>query len=560
MGLARAYQFRAGFGGDFWTAMDPDRHLENTKRESIKFGVGGKDVVMYRKFDSHRERFYVVVEPQELKEKVLDWIANKAAIATRNDTVTIILVAHGRKKCGSIRLGTELMTVKELEQATATFALGVHVNVVANSCYADFFIDQFQREGAPNRFMHSAAAKEQKSWVDRLSPSVRYRNTQFARGFVESLGSITMPRSRALSRGIETPTLQSHRDTVQAVTSNIKRNPKHSHDSEVYYTEAGNDWTNLMETILFRSFHDVAFDPTITNQRRRITGYASIANLVSPPENPDPATISTCLSVIELEVSYVTLDPPSDEIVMSVSCRSDESRRQNLLSIMKELYWRATKQMAICHVFCILVKYQLADISALTLPVDYNTTSKMISEVCNDLQCFPLLDELDNVPADCSFGMFEQPVSWLATMLCRSTPHLNAAFSIMNHSKFLGKLDINEVNKLNERRMGERKKAQVEPQEASSRRPYHFETDHLAGCGDSNESDRIGLILPSGIRNADVVEFYVQVQNRFELIELAFKRYFRLTDEDLKAAAREEYCNRSECDMSLVSSDVDDLE
>lgn len=77
--------------------------------------------------------------------------------------------------------------------------------------------------------------------------------------------------------------------------------------------------------------------------------------------------------------------------------------------------------MAVYHVYCILVKPGLASIDLLSLPVHYWKVSDLVSEICKDLWCFPLLDELDDVPEDCPFGIFEEPIVWVATMLFRST-------------------------------------------------------------------------------------------------------------------------------------------
>lgn len=541
MGLVRAYQLRADFGGDFWTAMDPDKHLESLGRDSIKFDEGHHNVVTYTRFDQHREPFYVVVDPEDLKAKVLAWITDKAAVAKCDDVVTIIFIAHGGSGTGAIRLGTKMMSVKELERATAKFVQGVQVNLVTNSCYAGFFIDQFRAEGAPNRFIHAAAARHQVSTVDRISPSGRYRNTQFTRGFVESLGNITIPRSRVILKGTQRPTLQYHHDTVQARTNNPKRSDKYRHDAEVYYTEADTTWTNIMETILFRSFVDVAYDPTSTSRRRRITGYASLANSISPPDHPDPQVVSTCLSIVEQEVSRVSLDPPPHEVALSVRCRDDKNRRQFLPDILRQLWWRATKQMSIFQIFLIMVRHGLANIDALSIPVNYEGTSEMVDDVVNDLRCFPLLAELDGLPADSVFSMFDPPIVWLAVMLCRSTSNLNAAFSIMNHSKFFGEINMEAVESLNQKRSKGAMKAQSGSGKQNAVPLCHFRLDSSVCSGETNEPDCIGLLLPSGVSSPNETDIYCRFLDRFDPMELAFKLYFRVTEDDLKDAARAEF-------------------
>lgn len=63
----------------------------------------------------------------------------------------------------------------------------------------------------------------------------------------------------------------------------------------------------------------------------------------------------------------------------------------------------------------------------------------------------------------------------------------------------------------------------------------------------------MGLILPSGVSEPEDADLYHKAGDKFGHIELAFKQYFCLINDDLKA---EEVHSNSQFDMSAVTKSV----
>ena len=596
MGFCKVFQQRGHFGGDFWTALDPDVHLRETGYDDIKFGRTTKDsatgathddffesMVLYQKDEQRNNAWFDVEDPRRIKSRVMRWISEKANLAQSGDTAIIILCGHGRPSDGAMRLGDDYLEPGELVEAIGAFKDGVQVNTAANSCYSGYFKDAVEDDNAVDqqrRFIHVAAARNETAAGDVLSPSGRWRNSPFARAWVNSMIGITLDRGRTTTRSaskekkLEIPeggvTIRSHLDAVEKATT-TRHNPIHISHTQIFFAPKSLSWDDLLSTALLRKYVDVAFDPKEKSLRRRIESHASRPVKIAATRQfqPDQQTISRGMFLCHEEHNKFDTQPVMHDTLLYGPTIKEDVCRRNLPYLLMNIYWRTRMQIAVFEVFVMLHLHGKLSAEALTLPINYNRISQNTRNVLKMLLCFSqvaVLEDPPNLGQKLDLISFSEPVQWLATMICRSCPKLtdvNEVMSLINHSKRLGRLSESAVAKVNQGRVAEVDKALKrdvgkgknvaagrQGQSSSPKSSATEKAKELAPFYEWNDregvyewNDREGemgkqihnvfaLILPSG-RGSDLRQLYHDANMRFEEIEEVFVAFFGLTKEEL---------------------------
>ena len=95
--------------------------------------------------------FYELVEQESLKQKVLDWVSEKATITKSGNRIILVLMAHGRKDQGEVIFdtaqGLELLERGEVIAALRNMRHGVRVQIINEACYSGVWTDVAARLG-----------------------------------------------------------------------------------------------------------------------------------------------------------------------------------------------------------------------------------------------------------------------------------------------------------------------------------------------------------------------------------------------------------------------------
>ena len=138
---------------------------------------------------------------------------------------------------------------------------------------------------------------------------------------------------------------------------------------------------------------------------------------------------------------------------------------------------------------------------ALARPVNSCRTAENVLDVFRELQCFPLLREMDDA---CPFGVFEQPVDGLATVLWRSCGDVDAAFDVIKESRPFGELGTEAFKQLRrERAEGEERGGRDGAKGGHLKRLGGLASEEEVSEEDMSGSAWLGLILPSRDNRAD---------------------------------------------------------
>lgn len=110
-------------------------------------GIGGPIVFGRDDMGSSREAvcskketpFYELVEQDSsLKQKVLDWVGEKATVTKSGDRIILVLMSHGPKYKGEVIFvtaqGIELLEPGEVIAALGNMRHGVRVQIVNEAC------------------------------------------------------------------------------------------------------------------------------------------------------------------------------------------------------------------------------------------------------------------------------------------------------------------------------------------------------------------------------------------------------------------------------------------
>ncbi|KAI4170251.1 MAG: hypothetical protein LQ343_005134 [Gyalolechia ehrenbergii] len=574
MGFCKVFRERGNFGGDFWTAMDPDHMLEKTGFQDIKFGRTtsnrekgtAKDdwfesLVMYKKGEHTTNAWFDVEDPRHITNRTMRWIHEKSKVAERGDAVIIILCGHGGKEAGALRLGTDQLLPRDFVKAIAAFKRDVQVSVIYNGCYSGYFKEAIE-EGQTNerRFVHTAAAQDETAAADVLSPSGPYRNSPFARAWVQSMIGVTLPRGRNRAKStigekeLHFPnkgvTIMSHLQGVDKAVSR-RHDPKHASHSQLFFSSPQLSWTDMLSKALFRKYVDVAWDVRTNSLRRRIESHAAIAiqASISQPLHPSQQAIDAGMFLCDQVNKTLDDQPMMTETGLWGASSTSDRRHRSLPFLLLNLYWRTRKQMAIFEVFVMLYQHGHLSAKALSIPVLYSRTSNNVRNVLCMLDCFEKLADLSNPPptnTEWNIYEFEHGTHWLAVMICRCCHDLdqvNDVISLIAHSQRLGRLSASAVDEVNEnyaqevRRVkakmasdnskgkGKGKQKEMEPA------PF-FVMNETENATDKATTPIFGLLLPSG-KGSDIHQLFDDADKQFLKVEKVFKDFFGVSDQVL---------------------------
>ncbi|KAI4182938.1 MAG: hypothetical protein L6R41_005694 [Letrouitia leprolyta] len=571
MGFCKVFRERGNFGGDFWTAMDPDKYLDAGKHLDIKFGrtkssegegANNDDwfesMVMYKKGEQAYNAWFDVEDPKRIASRTFRWIHEKSKVAERGDAVIIILCGHGNESNGGFRLGNDLVTPGLFVNAISAFKPDVQVSVIYNGYYSDYFREAIEdRQIDERRFVHVAAAKDEMAAADLLSPSGRYRNSPFARAWVKSMIGVTLPRGRTIEKSesgdkkLHFPnkgvTIESHRkEVLGAVTK--RHNPKHISHSQLFISTPQLSWTDMLSKALFRKYVDVAWDVRTNSLRRRIESHviAALQASISQPLHPTQQAIDAGLYLCDRVNQSFDDQPLIKETGLWQVSSTHEKRMQRLPYLLLNLYWRTRKQIAIFEVFAMLYEHGHFAAEALAIPVEYSRTSENVRNVMTMLNCFEKLADLDN-PPDTKDGWdlhtFEAGTHWLAVMICRCCRDLeqvNAVVSLIAHSKRLGRLDTAAVEEVNagyaRRQIAFEKKKKKDSKGKGKEKevvlPPFFTMNKTENATAKATITIFGLLLPSG-NGSNIRQLFDDANSKFVHVEQVFKDFFGVSDQSL---------------------------
>ncbi|KAL8732744.1 MAG: hypothetical protein Q9166_002524 [cf. Caloplaca sp. 2 TL-2023] len=559
------------FGGDFWTAVDPDDYLRATYRDDVKFGrkkkrsteTPDKDIVesqvLYKSGENATNPRFVVIAQDQIKSRVLRWISDKAKIANFGDAVTIVLIGHGSDASGGFRLGKNLLLPDEYAQAIKAFKSDVQVNTVYNGCYSAWFYDAIleTHEKRERRFIHVAAGVDEPSAADPKSPSGRYRQSAFTRVWVKHMKGISergrdvykSPPEEQSSQGSPKKglTIERHRDKVLAATSQRKTPDERSH-AQLFFSPNHLHWTNMLSKVLFRKYVEIDVDPKLKSLRMRIESHTTRAMVKAASRTPRPSkdTVDHAMFLCDRENQAFDDEPMPSEMGLWSASSNKERRHRNLPNLLLNLYWRARKQMAIFEVYCMLFEHGLASEKALAVPVRYSRTPQNVRNVMQMLGCFDKMKDLEMPPElnqpNCELNDFDMAAHWFAAMICRSCHDLeevNNAISLIQHSKRLGSLDVAKVQSINEKHAQAVEKAVTSPSKGKGKGKEKevdiaplYSWDPMENAAEKVSHRIWGLMLPSG-NGSDIHVLFDEANTKFLEIEKVFKAFFGVGDDEL---------------------------
>lgn len=174
--------------GEFWSAFPVGEYFQT--HDNIKFGRedgSWKALEIYtRKRYENRERFWRQCDGEEqerLAERVIRQVDRMSQTLAANDSLTIILIAHGSTQ--GLKMGTKTLYYSQLANVLLRFRPRVQVNVVIQACHSEAFADLLSVQGQPARFTHTSCNADQRSYSDVRSPSGRFRNSCFSSAFLQ---------------------------------------------------------------------------------------------------------------------------------------------------------------------------------------------------------------------------------------------------------------------------------------------------------------------------------------------------------------------------------------
>lgn len=188
--------------GDFWPCFPLHNHFEwlaklKTPITDIKFGKFGPDrdqaLFAYTKFQfEHRESWWEQIGQRVLKDQVLQWIMDKAAVAESGDVVNMIFCSHGSSG-GGLSLGKYTLRPAAILDALGVFKEEVQVNLITNACYGSTFVGAMEARGQYYRYIQAAEGAQGLSYASSRSVSNRHRNMRFAQAVVMALARLDIP-------------------------------------------------------------------------------------------------------------------------------------------------------------------------------------------------------------------------------------------------------------------------------------------------------------------------------------------------------------------------------
>lgn len=135
--------------------------------------------------------FYELVEQESLKQKVLDWVSEKATITKSGNRIILVLMAHGRKDQGEVIFdtaqGLELLERGEVIAALRNMRHGVRVQIINEACYSGVWTDVAARMGPGNDTLVEAASQPTTPSFNHRSASGQYRCSYFGYTFVNDI-------------------------------------------------------------------------------------------------------------------------------------------------------------------------------------------------------------------------------------------------------------------------------------------------------------------------------------------------------------------------------------
>lgn len=167
-------------------------------REVMK-GIGGPIVFGRDDMGSSREvvcskketPFYELVEQESLKQKVLDWVGEKATVTKSGDCIILVLMPHGRKYKGEVIFvtaqGIELLEPGEVIAALGNMRHGVRVQIINEACYSGVWKDVAVRMGTGNDTLVETASQPTTQSFNHRSASGQYRCSYFGYTFVNDI-------------------------------------------------------------------------------------------------------------------------------------------------------------------------------------------------------------------------------------------------------------------------------------------------------------------------------------------------------------------------------------
>lgn len=508
LGFTTALREQAVYG-TFLNCFDLERYFASMPHNDIKFGRrweipdgedwdSGGELAIYTRWDfERRTRWWTQLRGNEapnVVKMVMEWISRCTRTTGPGDVVSIILIGHGAPS--GICLGGSRLTPESLASACSLLHPGVQVNIIVKCCYPGSFLQAFQTSGRAKGYVHTSAAKNEKSYSERRSISGRFRNSAFGPSFVRTFG--------LMQDSEENWTLGKQGNFIKA---RLAKTPVHSNPQ----LSSTSKRTTLMKDIICHEYMAVSF----SNAPRRARRVISPPSIPQPPQSTGLALSSTqyevACAMIEQEISLIDADlPDPDDIRLTenwfTKWTTQQRRDKAMVETVNVLAFRFIVQERIFLVMEDLINQGLVQINSLYVPMELEGTptySMSMEAIIAVLDCFALGHECQNQDTFVTDRKFESAVWWLAAVISRTCTNWELVVQRWMAFHLLGKPNEDQFNGLLRRRLG----ISINPQEAAPAR-------------DLSGQPRLGFWLPHGTK---VEEFVGPWLCRYEKMKHAYQ-------------------------------------
>ncbi|KAL6718609.1 hypothetical protein ACLMJK_002843 [Lecanora helva] len=290
--------------------------------------------------------------------------------------------------------------------------------------------------------------------------------------------------------------------------------------------------THIVMDVTLNKIIDVTYDTAITHRRRRLEWPTSNETCIQ-----DPESYSSNVSQKAKELADNVIDEEFSRCGES-SFHEDQSCMDELIGVpiakhrsrdtgalLHALYYRGRQQSAIWDMWCALLDKGLVSIDGLRYSINFREHTDPVRLLSWLLSCFelPLLEantrfSAQSGPYKLHCWEYSQPIRWLATMIIRRCADVQKVFDTIRATNFLGPLNLDALQ-----------------QYMDGAHPKNFTVNTRERSGPMTREVPFGFWLPHGLEGKTMSEalgtVYKKNVMRFNRIEMAFKEYFKHSDE-----------------------------